>query len=77
MPTVKRKLEIVIAILLLATIAGLNGGPRGLRRLTVEAGSTEPVFGTAVVDPKKPYWPLQQVRDRADALASRVLGIFL
>lgn len=62
---------------LVASIEALNTGRRGLRGLTIEAGSTEPVWGTAVVDPKKPYWPLQQVRDRADALASRFLGIFM
>lgn len=64
---------------LIAAIDGLNTRPRGLRILDVPAGqgTTEPVWGTALVDPKKPYWPLQKLRDQLDALASRLLGIFM
>jgi phosphatidylserine/phosphatidylglycerophosphate/cardiolipin synthase-like enzyme len=64
---------------LIAAIDRLNTRPRGLRALDVSAGkgATEPVWGTSLVDPKKPYWPLQKVRDQMDALASRLLGIFL
>jgi phosphatidylserine/phosphatidylglycerophosphate/cardiolipin synthase-like enzyme len=63
---------------LIAAIDRLNMRPRGLRALDVPVGAgTEPVWGTALIDPKKPYWPLQKLRDQLDALASRLLGIFM
>jgi phosphatidylserine/phosphatidylglycerophosphate/cardiolipin synthase-like enzyme len=64
---------------LIAAIDRLNTRPRGLRTLDVSIGkgATGPVWGTALIDPKKPYWPLQKLRDQVDALASRLLGIFM
>jgi phosphatidylserine/phosphatidylglycerophosphate/cardiolipin synthase-like enzyme len=63
---------------LIAAIDAHNTGKRRLRGFDIasDKGETEPVWGTDLVDPRKPYWPLQKVRDRADALASRLLSIF-
>lgn len=64
---------------LIAAIDQFNIQRRGLRTLDVriDKGDTEPVWGTDLVDPRKPYWPLQKLRDQVDALTSRVLGIFM
>jgi phosphatidylserine/phosphatidylglycerophosphate/cardiolipin synthase-like enzyme len=64
---------------LLQTIDALNVKPRGLRDLdvAVETGAVEPVWGTDLVDPRRPFHPIRNLRKGLDALASRVIGIFV
>lgn len=64
---------------LIAAIDRLNMRPRGLREMEIDIakGSIEPVLGTDLLDPRRPYWPLQRVRDGLNSLASRLIGIFL
>jgi len=63
---------------LIRTIDALNTRLRGLRTLEVEKkGETTPVWGTSLVDPKKPYWPLQKIRTQINTLTSRLLGVFM
>jgi phosphatidylserine/phosphatidylglycerophosphate/cardiolipin synthase-like enzyme len=64
---------------LISAIDEHNIRPRGLRQFDVgvDKGDTEPVWGTALFDPRKPYWPLQKLRGQFDALASRLLNIFM
>lgn len=63
---------------MIETIRELNSMPRGLRSLDVKMkGEISPVWGTDLVDPKKPYWPLQKVRAGVDTLTSRLLSIFM
>ena len=47
---------------------------RGLRAFPVDAGEgeTTALFGTAIVDPKKPYWPLQKWRSGPMTLVRRL-----
>ena len=63
---------------MIETIRELNTGPRGLRSLDIKTkGEINPVWGTDLVDPKKPFWPLQKVRAGVDTLTSRLLSIFM
>jgi phosphatidylserine/phosphatidylglycerophosphate/cardiolipin synthase-like enzyme len=64
---------------LIAAIDRLNVKPRGLRdiELDVARGSVEPIPGTDLVDPRRPYWPLQRLRDEVGSVAERLTGIFL
>jgi len=57
---------------MLEAIASLNVGPRGLREFQVDLchGKTTPFVGTGLVDPRKPFWPLQKLRLRL----GRILG---
>lgn len=60
---------------LVAAIDRLNTRPRGLRAFPVDAkGGTSPLPGTGLLDPKQPYWPLQRVRDRVGAFATKLFG---
>ncbi len=56
----------------LDTIKALNRGPRGLREFAVDIahGGTSPLPGTGIVDPRRPYWPLQRLRLRVGRLVS-------
>lgn len=49
---------------MLATIDRYNDGTRGLRPFNVDItkGETDSVIGTSLADPKRPFWPYQQVR---------------
>lgn len=57
----------------------LNIRPRGLRdmQVRIDKGEVEPIWGTDLVDPAKPYWPLQKIRQGVDAVATRLFGIFM
>ena len=57
----------------------LNTHPRGLRDMPVrmDKGEVEPIWGTDLVDPAKPFWPLQRVRKSLDAAATRLFSIFV
>jgi phospholipase D1/2 len=63
---------------LIATIGELNVNPRGLRDVDVaiDGGEIEPIWGTGLVDPAKPYWPLQKVGKGVSSMATRLWGIF-
>ncbi|WP_208247261.1 phospholipase D-like domain-containing protein (plasmid) [Rhizobium sp. T1470] len=60
---------------MLAMIAALNRGARGLRQfeINIHRGDTPPFLGTALVDPRHPYWPLQKLRLRLGRLLSALL----
>jgi phosphatidylserine/phosphatidylglycerophosphate/cardiolipin synthase-like enzyme len=62
---------------LIGAIEDLNTKPRGLRTLVVDAheGETGPVFGTGLVDPRKPFTPIKGARRIWDALTGRVGGV--
>jgi phosphatidylserine/phosphatidylglycerophosphate/cardiolipin synthase-like enzyme len=62
---------------LVGAIEDLNVKPRGLRALDVDAhkGETEPVFGTGLVDPRKPFTPLKRARRIWDALVGRISAV--
>lgn len=62
---------------MIEAIDALNIHPRGLRDMDVGSGETAPVWGTGLVDPRKPLWPLQKVRTGFETITSRFLGIFL
>lgn len=64
---------------LLRTTERLNIRRRGLRdmKLRIDKGETEPVWGTDFVDPRRPYWPLQQLRATINHMAAKLLNIFL
>lgn len=49
---------------MLATIDRYNSGSRGLRPFAVDiaTGETDSVLGTSIADPKRPFWPYQQIR---------------
>lgn len=66
---------------LLRTIERLNRGPRGLRLLEamVTSGPTRPIFGTAFLDPRRPFEPLwflrrkrRRSRPRASAMRQQL-----
>lgn len=61
---------------LVAAIEALNTAPRGLREFDVTAreGKTDSLWGTSLMDPKKPYWPLQRLKKGLGAAASRLTG---
>jgi phosphatidylserine/phosphatidylglycerophosphate/cardiolipin synthase-like enzyme len=56
-------------------IAALNMSERGLRHFAVDLshGETTPLIGTGLVDPRRPYWPLQKLRLRIRRLVGAVL----
>jgi phosphatidylserine/phosphatidylglycerophosphate/cardiolipin synthase-like enzyme len=56
-------------------IEALNTRGRGLRHLAVDVakGETTPLIGTGLVDPRRPYWPLQKLRLRIRRLVGAVL----
>ncbi len=58
---------------LAATYDRLNKGRRGLRPFKGmdKPGKTEPVFGTSIVDPARPWWPLQAFMSPAVRLIRR------
>ncbi|MGE7367461.1 phospholipase D-like domain-containing protein [Neorhizobium sp. NPDC001467] len=63
---------------MLATIDRFNDGSRGLRPFTVDItkGETDSVLGTSLADPKRPFWPYQQVRSVLRLSLSRLtLGL--
>ena len=64
---------------LIETIDALNVRPRGLRdmEVSIDKGDVEPVWGTDLVDPAKPFRLLRSLRRGFDALATRLLGIFV
>jgi phosphatidylserine/phosphatidylglycerophosphate/cardiolipin synthase-like enzyme len=55
-------------------IEALNTSDRGLRLFEVDLarGETTPLIGTGLVDPRRPYWPLQKLRLRFRRLASAI-----
>jgi hypothetical protein len=57
---------------MLDTIDALNTRPRGLRHFAVDIshGETTPLIGTVLVDPRRPYWPLQRLRLRVGRLVT-------
>ncbi|MDH6267781.1 phospholipase D1/2 [Rhizobium sp. SG_E_25_P2] len=59
---------------LIGAIEDLNVRPRGLRALDVDVhkGKTGPVFGTGVVDPRKPFTPIKSARRLWEALVGRL-----
>ncbi|UVC06576.1 phospholipase [Rhizobium sp. TH2] len=61
------------------TIDELNTRPRGLRdmQVQVDKGGIEPIWGTDLVDPAKPFRLFQRVRKGLDAAATRLFGIFV
>jgi len=63
---------------LVATLDRLNIKRRGVRPFPVDAGKggTAPLFGTGLFDPKKPFWPLQNIRDRIGSAAAKLMGVF-
>lgn len=62
---------------LVGAIEDLNVKPRGLRALDVDAhkGETGPVFGTGLVDPRKPFTPIKGARRMWDALVGRMSAV--
>ncbi|TCR06199.1 phospholipase D-like domain-containing protein [Neorhizobium sp. JUb45] len=63
---------------MLATIDRFNAGTRGLRPFNVDIskGETDSVIGTSLADPKRPFWPYQQVRSLFRLSLSRLtLGL--
>ena len=57
---------------LIGAIDRLNLRARGLRPAPVDLnGKTSPVFGTSLVDPKKPFRPLHEVRELVSAFSRR------
>lgn len=44
---------------LVRAIDRLNTNPRGLREFKIGPGRTRLLLGTGLLDPKRPYWPLQ------------------
>lgn len=46
---------------LLQAVDWLNTQPRGLRRLRTGPGATELLIGTGLLDPRRPWWPLQEL----------------
>ena len=59
---------------LLAAMEALNFRKRGLRHFAVDVfrGQTSPMIGTAIVDPRRPYWLLQKLRLRIGRLISAI-----
>lgn len=63
---------------MLATIDRFNAGTRGLRpfKVDISKGETDSVIGTSLADPKRPFWPYQQVRSLLRLSLSRLtLGL--
>jgi phosphatidylserine/phosphatidylglycerophosphate/cardiolipin synthase-like enzyme len=59
------------------TIRELNVRPRGLRDMVVGKGEVEPVWGTDLIDPARPFRPLRSIRRGVDAVVTRLMGIFI
>lgn len=60
---------------LVAAIDRLNTNGRGLRHFAVDIrGSTSLLFTTGLLDPKRPYWPLQRWFHRIRLWAKRLSG---
>ncbi|MBB3317784.1 phosphatidylserine/phosphatidylglycerophosphate/cardiolipin synthase-like enzyme [Rhizobium sp. BK181] len=72
-PAVVREMEQTRTML--ETIAALNTGERGLRDFKVDLhrGETTPFLGTSLIDPRRPYWPLQKLRLRLGRLLNALL----
>lgn len=49
---------------LIRTIDRFNYKPRGLRNFAVDVlnGETDSLVGTSIVDPRRPFWPLRQLK---------------
>jgi phospholipase D1/2 len=64
---------------LIRTIAELNVRPRGLRDMVVSVseGEVQPVWGTDIVDPARPFRPFRGIRRGVNALMTRLAGIFI
>ena len=64
---------------LIRTIGELNVKPRGLRDMVVSVaeGEVEPVWGTDIADPARPFRPLRGIRRGVDAVMTRLAGIFI
>jgi phosphatidylserine/phosphatidylglycerophosphate/cardiolipin synthase-like enzyme len=63
---------------LVRAIDRLNTNGRGLRPIPVDPdGSTAQLVGTGLLDPRRPYWPLQKAGRLASSLMRRVSGGFL
>lgn len=52
----------------------LNTNHRGLREFKIGPGRTGLLVGTGLLDPKRPYWPLQWLVRRLKSWAERVSG---
>jgi phosphatidylserine/phosphatidylglycerophosphate/cardiolipin synthase-like enzyme len=61
------------------TIEELNIHARGLRDMVVSVskGEVEPVWGTDLVDPARPFRPFRNIRRNFDAVVTRFMGIFV
>jgi phospholipase D1/2 len=61
---------------LIAALDRLNTGPRRLRAYEIRPGNGRAgsLPGTAILDARKPYWPLQRWRDQWRKAASRLFG---
>lgn len=57
-------------------VESLNTGRRGLRHFDIDLaeGEEDPLPGTDIVDPAGPIHPIDTLRRRAGAIASRILG---
>lgn len=59
---------------LVAAIDRLNRRPRGLRSFAVDPdGGTSPLLGTALLDPKRPFRPLQKAREIVTSAVARLM----
>ncbi|HWK65022.1 MAG TPA: phospholipase D-like domain-containing protein [Rhizobiaceae bacterium] len=59
---------------LVRAIDRLNTNPRGLREFKIRPGRTGLLLGTGLLDPKRPYWPLQWLVKRIKFWVERVSG---
>jgi phosphatidylserine/phosphatidylglycerophosphate/cardiolipin synthase-like enzyme len=64
---------------MIRTIDELNVRPRGLREMvvSVNGGEINPVWGTDLVDPARPFRPLHRIRIGVDAILTRLASIFI
>lgn len=64
---------------LLRAIDALNVGPRGLRNMDVaiDKGEVQPVWGTDIVDPARPFHPLRSMKRGFSSVTMRLMGIFV
>ncbi len=58
---------------MVATVDRLNIKPRGLRSFDVDLakGETVSLFGTGIVDPKQPFWPIPEIQSGLRRLFAR------
>lgn len=63
---------------LIRTIDRFNTKPRGLRDFSVDVlkGETDSLVGTSIVDPRRPFWPLRQLKVGARWAVSRLTRSF-